>query len=236
MTCPLDGTLGSLVGRLDVLRVECWECRRSGRYSVAKLVGELGPGYRLTDWLSERTRDCPNKQQTGVTRACGAIMPDLARVVAKRSTAKPPAAVPIDGGAPCPQCGGLMQRYMRSYGDGTTPVEWNHCRPCKEGRWSAQKARTRGVRALGFKNYEAYIASPYWQSVRQRVLEAQRTRLQRNVCESCGKEGVEFDVHHKSYDRLGNELIEDCQVICEQCHDKLHGRDAKSQSRHYANR
>jgi hypothetical protein len=36
-----------------------------------------GPGYRLTDWRSERTRDCPQKNQAGVTRACGAVMPNL---------------------------------------------------------------------------------------------------------------------------------------------------------------
>jgi hypothetical protein len=77
MTRPLDGTIGSLIGRLDVLRVECPQCRRFGRYHVAKLIEELGPGYRLTDWLHDRTRDCPNKQQTGVTRACGAVMRDL---------------------------------------------------------------------------------------------------------------------------------------------------------------
>jgi len=41
------------------------------------LIEELGPGYRLTDWLSERTADCPQKNQAGVTRACGAVMPDL---------------------------------------------------------------------------------------------------------------------------------------------------------------
>jgi hypothetical protein len=73
-----DGTLGSLVGRLDVLRVECQQCGRFGRYDVAKLIAQHGRGYRLTDWLHERTRDCPNKQQTGVTRACHAIMADLA--------------------------------------------------------------------------------------------------------------------------------------------------------------
>ena len=77
MTRPFDGTIGSLVGRLEVLRVECPRCDRLERYSVAKLVDGLGPGHLLTAWLSERTRDCPNKQQTGVTRACDAIMPDL---------------------------------------------------------------------------------------------------------------------------------------------------------------
>jgi hypothetical protein len=77
---PLDGTIGSLVGRLDVLRIECRSCGRFGRYHVAKLVAELGPGFRLTQWLRERTRDCPNKQANGVTRACDAIIPDLLKL------------------------------------------------------------------------------------------------------------------------------------------------------------
>lgn len=41
------------------------------------MLEELGPAYRLTDWLSERTADCPQKNQVGVTRARGAVMPDL---------------------------------------------------------------------------------------------------------------------------------------------------------------
>jgi hypothetical protein len=66
-----------LVGKLDMLRVECPMCGRPGRYQVARLLEELGAGYRLTDWLSERTADCRQKNQAGVTRACGAVMPDL---------------------------------------------------------------------------------------------------------------------------------------------------------------
>jgi hypothetical protein len=72
-----DGTIGGLVGKLDVLRLECPTCGRQGRYHVARLLEELGPGARLTDWLHARTADCPQKNQAGVTRACGAVMPDL---------------------------------------------------------------------------------------------------------------------------------------------------------------
>ena len=70
---PGDGT----IGKLDVLRVECPTRGRQGRYYVARLLKELGPSYRLTDWLSERTTDWAQKTQAGVTRACGAVMPDL---------------------------------------------------------------------------------------------------------------------------------------------------------------
>jgi hypothetical protein len=74
---PSDGTIGGLVGKLLVLRVECPTCGRQGRYHVARLLAEFGPACGLTDWLHERTVDCPKKNQAGVTRACGAVMPDL---------------------------------------------------------------------------------------------------------------------------------------------------------------
>jgi hypothetical protein len=74
---PSDGTIGGLVGKLEVLRVECPTCGRQGGYHVARLLEELGPGYRLTVWLSERTADCSQKYPSGPTRACGAVMPDL---------------------------------------------------------------------------------------------------------------------------------------------------------------
>jgi hypothetical protein len=44
-----DGTIGGLVGKLDVLRVECATCGRQGRYHVARLLDELGSGYRLAE-------------------------------------------------------------------------------------------------------------------------------------------------------------------------------------------
>ena len=77
ITVPGPGTFGYLVGKLDTLRIECDLCDRHGRYSVDKLVAQYGPDGRLTDWLSERTRDCPQKSLQGVVRTCRAVMPDL---------------------------------------------------------------------------------------------------------------------------------------------------------------
>jgi hypothetical protein len=34
---PFDGTFGYLIGKLDVLRIECPTCGRQGRYHVAQL-------------------------------------------------------------------------------------------------------------------------------------------------------------------------------------------------------
>ncbi len=74
---PSDGTIGYLVGKLDVLRVECPMCDRHGRYQVERLIAERGPSARLTDFLNKLTADCPQNAQRGVSRAWGAVMPDL---------------------------------------------------------------------------------------------------------------------------------------------------------------
>jgi hypothetical protein len=52
----IDGTIGYLVGKLQLLRIECPTCGRQGRYHVARLLDELGPDYRLTDWLPRSRR------------------------------------------------------------------------------------------------------------------------------------------------------------------------------------
>ena len=77
---PLDGTIGGLVGMLDVLRIECPTCNRTGRYNVERLVAEVGPDYRLTDWLHEQTLNCPQKNQEGRHASLRAHMPDLSRL------------------------------------------------------------------------------------------------------------------------------------------------------------
>jgi hypothetical protein len=38
---PIDGTIGYLVGKLQLLRIECPTCGRQGRYHVARLLDEL---------------------------------------------------------------------------------------------------------------------------------------------------------------------------------------------------
>jgi hypothetical protein len=58
---PSDGTIGGLVGKLDVLRIGCPACGRQGRYHIARLLAELGPAAQLTDRLNERPADCPQR-------------------------------------------------------------------------------------------------------------------------------------------------------------------------------
>ena len=61
---PRDGAIifADLIGRLDVLYVNCPKCSRAGRYRVQHLVEERGRNSELIDWLDEITADCPKKQ------------------------------------------------------------------------------------------------------------------------------------------------------------------------------
>jgi 5-methylcytosine-specific restriction endonuclease McrA len=52
-------------------------------------------------------------------------------------------------------------------------------------------------------------------------------------CERCGSVNGRMDVHHKTYDRLGNERLEDLVVLCVRCHeieDEHRAAEAKERS------
>lgn len=64
------------------------------------------------------------------------------------------------------------------------------------------------------ENYKAYIASPRWKAVRQATL-----LRAHGQCQRCGAT-EKLEVHHLTYDRLGNEIPEDLLVVCHPCHEK----------------
>jgi len=66
-------------------------------------------------------------------------------------------------------------------------------------------------------DYKIYLKTDGWQRKRLDAIENAR-----GVCEICGS-GVDIQVHHKTYERRGEELPEDLIVLCEQCHKKEHG-------------
>ena len=82
------------------------------------------------------------------------------------------------------------------------------------------------------KQYTNYLHSEEWQLKREEVFS-----LRGRKCERCNKDLTNkiADVHHKTYDRLFNELMEDLEVLCRPCHqeehkDKRNGLDAKKVS------
>lgn len=69
--------------------------------------------------------------------------------------------------------------------------------------------------------YRRYLKSKSWQELRQQVLNRAGGR-----CENCGyqpwKPGT-LQVHHRTYERVGHESMDDLIVLCPKCHMRLHG-------------
>ncbi len=65
-------------------------------------------------------------------------------------------------------------------------------------------------------NYAKYIQSEQWQALRTVVL-----RRDKYTCQGCGKPHC-LDVHHKTYNRLGDEELTDLETLCRRCHKDTH--------------
>jgi hypothetical protein len=79
---PRDGavTFGDLLGRLDRLHLVCRKCNRLDRYPVHGLATAHGHGFKISDWISDMTRDCPRRRSPGLADACGATCPGLQNI------------------------------------------------------------------------------------------------------------------------------------------------------------
>jgi len=105
--------------------------------------------------------------------------------------------------------------------------------------WQERRWRRAQLYKLGLKmeEYEKYFELPHWQDFRKHVLELQRNNLGYNCCEKCGAHPrvvtreTALHVHHLTYERLGEEWLEDVTIICRPCHNKEHGRDAESKQK-----
>ena len=70
--------------------------------------------------------------------------------------------------------------------------------------------------------YEEYLLSPEWNIIKSKVIKRAKYK-----CEGCG-EDHRLEVHHLTYDRIGDELMIDLAALCNYCHGKVHGKITKS--------
>jgi len=77
--------------------------------------------------------------------------------------------------------------------------------------------RVSQLRKAGYRG--GYLFSPEWQRTRENALLAAG-----HECQKCGARGrgVTLDVHHLTYERLGDELPADLIVLCRGCHQTEH--------------
>ena len=78
-------------------------------------------------------------------------------------------------------------------------------------------------REMWFDWYHSYLDSDEWKAKRQHVLERSQ-----NQCERCGAAASE--VHHLSYQQVGQEPLSDLIAICYWCHQREHGREQGAMS------
>jgi hypothetical protein len=69
---------------------------------------------------------------------------------------------------------------------------------------------------VSFFQYDIYLQSKHWRSLRLVALERDKW-----VCQLCKLETA-TEVHHLTYKNLGNELLEELTSYCRACHEKVH--------------
>lgn len=70
-------------------------------------------------------------------------------------------------------------------------------------------------------DYKKYLKSYEWQIKRERALKYAGYR-----CQICNSE-VRLEVHHRTYDNLGDEQPSDLTVLCHDCHKRHSDRMQK---------
>lgn len=83
--------------------------------------------------------------------------------------------------------------------------------------------RQRRLRELGYKDYDAYLRSPHWRQVKARY----RCSDQPQDC-ICG-ETERLQVHHLTYERVGDERLKDLTLLCLPCHAMIHELERRGQ-------
>lgn len=70
---------------------------------------------------------------------------------------------------------------------------------------------------LGFGSYYEYLKSPHWKSFKAKVRKSTKPKK----CQVCGsRSGLEL--HHVTYDNLGNESLSDVMYLCREHHEATH--------------
>lgn len=72
------------------------------------------------------------------------------------------------------------------------------------------------LRELASMPYRDYLATPEWDKTRRAAL--RRAGFQCQTCSAGGR----LNVHHRTYERRGNEYPRDLTVLCEDCHSLFH--------------
>lgn len=117
-------------------------------------------------------------------------------------------------------------------------AKWDKRQPQREDdsteRTRAYRARKADAKCRGGKSSDAFASMPYdeylqteqWQEKRKAALAAAGYR-----CQVCNADDRELHVHHRTYERRGNEVPDDLTVLCCECHQLFHEESELSSER-----
>ena len=75
------------------------------------------------------------------------------------------------------------------------------------------------------KKYDAHIRSAQWKGTRAAIFMMRGAK-----CEDCGYGSATLQLHHLTYERMGNERLTDLVILCRKCHVKADAkRDAETE-------
>jgi len=93
---------------------------------------------------------------------------------------------------------------------------WLNEPPEEQPQMTVEELEAELVEILRGMPYEKYLETSHWKHKRKMALERARYRCQ--VCNS----NMYLNVHHRTYENLGNEQLEDLTVLCRDCHSLYH--------------
>ncbi len=132
----------------------------------------------------------------------------------------------------CPDCGEKLSGQLphSSIPNRERCPQWNeelYQSRLNGGGAAYEQLRTAAVakrKAEWREVYHRYLASADWQSVRQRVL-----KRAQGTCEGC-LQAPATQVHHQTYEHVGDELLFELVAICRPCHERLHPKTSNGDS------
>lgn len=77
--------LGEVAAHLTMLEISCDFCPRRGMATVGRLMHEHGGDMPIPDLLRILSADCPRRIAARIAEPCGAHLPQLADIFAKRT-------------------------------------------------------------------------------------------------------------------------------------------------------
>lgn len=127
---------------------------------------------------------------------------------------------------PCTECGRLITVNRRMTWDWTQKCETCEKRASDEFSAYLEREATKDARVCRLREmpYSEYLQTPEWHTVRLECLKAASYK-----CQVCNGGNTSLDVHHRTYERRGQELPSDTIVLCRRCHAMFHGKLAKDE-------